>query len=150
MTLCRAVICPSTAHINVDECGAPERFTGAKLIDAPSDDGKLHPDAITDLLRPVHGEHNVKPKVLAISQVTELGSVYTIDEITQLAELAHAHGLLLFIDGARIANAAAALGCSLRELTIDAGIDVLSFGRNQESADSVSCWQPAGSRVHVR
>jgi threonine aldolase len=123
-----AVICPSSAHINLDECGAAERFTGAKLIDIPSDDGKLHQEAITDLLRPARGEHNVKPKVLAISQVTELGSVYTIDEITQLAELAHAHGLLLFMDGARIANAAAALGCSLRELTIDAGVDVLTFG----------------------
>jgi threonine aldolase len=123
-----AVICPSTAHINVDECGAPERFTGAKLIDIPSDDGKLHPDAVTDLLRPGHGEHRVTPRVLAISQVTELGSVYTIDEISRLAELAHAHGLLLFMDGARIANAAAGLGCSLRELTVDAGVDVLTFG----------------------
>ena len=123
-----AVICPSCAHINVEECGAAERFTGAKLIDIPSDDGKLHPDAITNLLRPAHGEHNVKPKVLAISQVTELGTVYTIDEITGLAELAHAHGLLLFMDGARIANAAATLGCSLPELTVDAGVDVLTFG----------------------
>ena len=123
-----AVVCPSSAHINVEECGAFERFTGTKLIDVPSDDGKLHPDAITDLLRPAHGEHNVTPKVLAISQVTELGSVYTIDEITQLAELAHAHGLLLFMDGARIANAAAALGCSPRQLTVDAGVDVLTFG----------------------
>ena len=123
-----AVICPSGAHINVEECGAAERFTGAKLIDIPSDDGKLRPDAITDLLRPARGEHNVKPRVLAISQVTELGSVYTVEEITQLAELAHTHGLLLFMDGARIANAAAALGCSLRELTVDAGVDVLTFG----------------------
>lgn len=123
-----AVICPSTAHINTDECGATERFTGAKLIDIASEDGKLHPEAITDLLHPARGEHNVHPKVLAISQVTELGGVYTIDEITRLAELAHAHDLLLFMDGARIANAAAALGCSLRELTVDAGVDVLTFG----------------------
>ena len=124
-----AIVCPSTAHINTDECGGGfERFTGAKLIDIPCDDGKLHADAITDLLRPGHGEHHVTPKVLAISQVTELGTVYTLDEIAALAELAHAHGLLLFIDGARIANAAAALGCSLRELTIDAGADVLTFG----------------------
>jgi threonine aldolase len=123
-----AVICPSTAHINVDECGAPERFTGAKLIDIPSEDGKLHPKALVDLLGCAHGEHNVKPKVLVISQVTELGTVYTIDETTHLAEFAHAHGLLLFMDGARIANASAALGCSLRALSVDAGVDVLTFG----------------------
>jgi threonine aldolase len=123
-----AVICPASAHINTDECGAPERFTGAKLIDVPCDDGKLHPDAITDLVPSTRGEHAVSPKVLAISQVTELGTVYTIDEIAHLAEFAHGHGLLLFMDGARIANAAAALGCSLRELTVDAGVDVLTFG----------------------
>ena len=123
-----AVICTATAHINTDECGATERFTGAKLIDLASEDGKLHPEAIVDLLHPARGEHNVQPKVLAISQVTELGSVYTIDEITRLADLAHAHGLLLFMDGARIANALAALGCSLRELTVDAGVDVATFG----------------------
>jgi threonine aldolase len=123
-----AVICPATAHINVDECGAPERFTGAKLIDIPSSDGKLHPDAVNELLRPLHGEHNVNPKVLAISQVTELGTVYTVDEIAQLAELAHANGLLLYLDGARLASAAASLRCGLRELTIDGGVDALTFG----------------------
>jgi threonine aldolase len=123
-----AVICPATAHINVDECGAPEWFTGAKLIDVPSSDGKLHPDAITDILRPARGEHNVNPRVLAISQVTELGTIYTVDEVAELAQLAHANGLLLYVDGARIASAAVALRRSLRELTIDVGVDALTFG----------------------
>jgi threonine aldolase len=123
-----AIICPSTAHINVDECGAPERFTGAKLIDVATVDGKLTVDHLRPQVGGAHGEHNVSPRVLAISQVTELGTVYTLDEIAALAELAHAHDMLLFMDGARLANAAAALDCSLRALTVDAGVDVLTFG----------------------
>jgi threonine aldolase len=123
-----AVICPTSAHINVDECGAPERFTGAKLIDVPSSDGKLSPDAVRSLLQPSHDEHHVTPRVVAISQPTELGTLYTVDEIGELAGLAHEHGLVLYVDGARIANAVAALGCSVRELTCGAGVDVLTFG----------------------
>ncbi|HTW10343.1 MAG TPA: aminotransferase class I/II-fold pyridoxal phosphate-dependent enzyme [Acidimicrobiales bacterium] len=123
-----AVVCPAGAHINVDECGAPERFIGAKLIDVPAPDGKLSADAVRAVLRQAHGEHNVQPKVLAISQSTELGSVYTVDEIAELTELAHEHSLLVYVDGARIANAAAALGCPLRQFTRDAGVDVLTFG----------------------
>src|SRR5580693_377832 len=103
-----AVICPSSAHINVDECGAPERFTGAKLIDIPSSDGKLSPDAVRALLQPSHDEHHVTPRVVAISQPTELGTVYSVDEIAELAELAQEHELVLYVDGARIANAVAA------------------------------------------
>ena len=123
-----AIICPATAHINTDECGAAERFTGAKLIDVPAEDGKLTPERIRPLVRGARGEHNVQPAVVAISQVTEVGTVYTIDEIAALAEFAHAHGLLLFVDGARLANAAASLGCSLQEMTTEAGVDVLTFG----------------------
>ena len=123
-----AVICPTNAHLNVDECGAPERFTGAKLIDVPSSDGKLSPGTVRALLQPSHDEHHVTPRVLAISQPTELGTLYTLDEIGELAGLAHEHGLLLYVDGARIANAVAALGCSVRELTYGAGVDVLTFG----------------------
>jgi threonine aldolase len=123
-----AIICPATAHINTDECGAAERFTGAKLIDVPTEDGKLTPERIRSLLLGARGEHNVQPAVVAISQVTELGTVYTIDEIAELAEFAHAHDLLLFVDGARLANAAASLGCSLRAMTTEAGVDALTFG----------------------
>jgi threonine aldolase len=123
-----AVICPTSAHINVDECGAPERFTGAKLIDVPSSDGKLNPGTVRGLLQTSHDEHHVTPRVIAISQSTELGTLYTVDEISELARLAHEHGLFLYVDGARIANAVDALGCSVRELTYDAGVDVLTFG----------------------
>jgi len=123
-----AVICPTTAHINTDECGAAERFTGAKLLDVVTADGKLTPDLVAPLLDPAHGEHNVRPAVVALSQVTELGTVYALDEIAALAELAHAHGLLLFVDGARLANAAAHLDCSPAQLATYAGVDLLTFG----------------------
>jgi threonine aldolase len=123
-----AVICPATAHINTDECGATERFTGAKLLDVVTPDGKLTPDLIAPLLDPARGEHNVRPAVVAISQVTELGTVYTLDEIAALAELAHAHGLVLFVDGARLSNAAARLGCSPAQLATHAGVDLLTLG----------------------
>ena len=123
-----AVICPASAHINTDEGGAAERFTGAKLIDVAGEDGKLTPELIRPVLRSSRGEHTVQPAVVAISQATELGTVYTIDEIAELADFAHAHGLLLLLDGARLANAAAALDCALREMTTAAGVDVLTFG----------------------
>jgi threonine aldolase len=123
-----AVICPSSAHLNVDECGAPERFTGAKLIDVPSPDGKLSPGTVRALMQPSHDEHHVTPRVIAVSQPTELGTLYTVGEISELAQLAHEHGLFLYVDGARIANAVSALGCSVRELTYGAGVDVLTFG----------------------
>ena len=122
-----AVICPAGAHINVDECGAPERFTGAKLIDLPSADGKLHPDAVREQLVAAHGEHHVVPRVLSISQPTEIGTLYAMDEIAALGDLAREHDLRLHVDGARIANATAALGRPVSELT-GAGVDVLSFG----------------------
>jgi threonine aldolase len=123
-----AVICPATAHINTDECGAAERFTGAKLLDVVTADGKLTPDLVAPLLDPAHGEHNVRPAVVALSQVTELGTVYALDEIAALAELAHAHGLLLFVDGARLAHAAAHLDCSPAQLATHVGVDLLTLG----------------------
>lgn len=123
-----AVICTAMAHINVDECGAPERFTGAKLIDVPSADGKLEPDLVREQLLAAHTEHQVLPRVLSISQPTELGTLYSAQEIAALGALAREHGLLVHVDGARIANAVAALGGSIRELTLDAGVDVLTFG----------------------
>ena len=124
----QAVICPEGAHINVDECGAPERFTGSKLIDLPVVDGKLRPEQITEQLHGLHDQHHVQPHVVSITQSTEVGSLYQPDEVAAICEVAHAHGLLVHVDGARIANATAALGGDLRASTVDAGVDVLSFG----------------------
>lgn len=123
-----AIICAETAHINVDECGAPERFTGCKLLSVPTVNGKL---TIEGIKKHMHGfgfQHHSQPKVISISQVSELGTVYTVDEIKDLADFAHAHGMLLHMDGARLANAAVSLGKGFREFTRDAGVDVLSFG----------------------
>ena len=124
----QAVVCAHSAHVNVDECGAPERFTGCKLIDLPTADGKLRVEQIEPLLARAGDQHHVQPRVVTVSQATELGTVYTVEETTRLAEFAHARGLLLHVDGARLANAAARLDVSLQGLTADAGVDVLSFG----------------------
>jgi threonine aldolase len=123
-----AVICPETAHINVDECGAPERIAGAKLVDVPTTDGKLTPELLRSRLTGFGDQHHVQARVASISQSTELGTVYTPDEISGLARTAHEAGLLLHIDGARLVNAAEALGLELRELTSDCGVDVLTLG----------------------
>jgi threonine aldolase len=123
-----AVICAETAHINVDECGAPERFTGCKLLTVRTPDGKLTPALIEPLLDRLGDEHHVQPRVVSISQPTELGTVYTLAETRSLAEFAHSRGMRLHVDGARLANAAAYLGASLRELTGGAGVDALCFG----------------------
>ena len=123
-----AVICADTAHIHVDECGAPERFTGCKMLFNPTPDGKLR---IPDIARHLHGigfEHHAQPRVVSITQATEMGTVYTVDELREIAAFAHDNGLLLHVDGARIANAAAYLGVSVREMIADTGVDVLSFG----------------------
>lgn len=123
-----AVICPATAHINMDECGAPERFTGGKLIAVPTPDGKLTPEMVERAIFGVSVEHHSQPRVVSISQSTEYGTVYRPAEIAALADVAHEHGMYLHVDGARISNAAAALGCSFQEMVADAGVDVLSFG----------------------
>ena len=123
-----AVICPETAHINVDECGAPERIAGAKLVDVPTTDGKLTPELLRSRLTGLGDQHHVQARVASISQSTELGTVYTPDEISALAMTAHDAGLLLQMDGARLVNAAEALGLELRELTSDCGVDVLTLG----------------------
>ncbi|HEX8097117.1 MAG TPA: low specificity L-threonine aldolase [Pyrinomonadaceae bacterium] len=124
----QAVVCTEAAHINVDECGAPEKFTGCKLLTVPTEDGKLRAEQIEPLLHAVGNEHHVQPKVISVSQATEFGTVYTPEEIKALAEFAHANGMLLHMDGARIANAAAGLNVPLRDITADAGVDILSFG----------------------
>ncbi len=123
-----SVICAETAHIQVDECGAPEKFTGCKLLPVPVVKGKITPEGISKYLHGFDFEHHSQPKIISISQVTELGTVYSVDEIKAITTLAHEYGLFVHMDGARIANAAVALGMSFRAFTVDAGIDVLSFG----------------------
>ncbi|HEY1522108.1 MAG TPA: beta-eliminating lyase-related protein [Solirubrobacteraceae bacterium] len=124
----QAAICAQTAHLNVDECGAPEAIAGVKLLSTSTEDGKLTPELVEPLIARVGDEHAVQPRVITISQCTELGTVYSVQETNALAELAHSQGLLLHVDGARLANAAAALGVSLAALTTEAGVDLLSFG----------------------
>jgi threonine aldolase len=123
-----AVICADSAHLNVDECGAPEGIAGVKLLTAAAEHGKLTPALVEGMIGRVGDEHAVQPRVLSISQCTELGTLYTAREIAVLADVAHAQGLVLHMDGARLSNAAAALGVSLRALTADAGVDIVSFG----------------------
>ena len=124
-----AAICSDTAHLNVDECGAQEAIAGVKLLLVAGIDGKLTPDLVTGAAVVRRGdEHAVQARVVSISQSTELGTVYSVEEVAALADTAHARGLVLHMDGARLSNAAAALGVSLRALSTDAGVDILSFG----------------------
>ncbi|MCI0522817.1 MAG: beta-eliminating lyase-related protein [Bacteroidales bacterium] len=123
-----SVITASSAHIEEDECGAPEKFTGCKVLTVDTPDGKLRPDL---LRRHMHGfgfEHHSQPAVISISQSTEMGTVYSVNEIRELAAFAHDNSMLLHMDGARLANAAVSLGLPFRAFTTDAGVDVLSFG----------------------
>lgn len=124
----QTIICAETAHVHVDECGAPENFTGCKLVLVPTTDGKLRVEQIKPLLYGIGVEHHVQPGVISISQATEMGTVYSKKELKTLASFAHDNGMLLHVDGARIANAAVSLGVAFREITTEAGVDVLSFG----------------------
>ncbi|HEX3674709.1 MAG TPA: low specificity L-threonine aldolase [Rhizomicrobium sp.] len=138
-TLCPpfgAVLCHEKSHIAVDECAAPEFFTGgAKLVHLEGADAKLTPEAIEQALRGFSsGVHSPKPSVVSITQATELGTLYTPGEIAGLAACAHAHGMKLHMDGARFANAVAARGCAPAELTWKAGVDALSFGATKNGA----------------
>lgn len=130
-TACRpyhSVICARTAHINCDEAAAPERLAGVKLVPVDTVDGKLTPELVEPHLSVLGFEHAAQPRVVSVSNVSELGTVYTPDELRELAGIAHANGMLLHVDGARLANAAAALGESLAAITADAGVDLLSLG----------------------
>lgn len=127
----QAVVCTNWSHISVDETGAPERLLGAKLIDLPCPDAKLVPDQIRDQAQLLGSEHHVQPGVVSLTQATELGTLYTASEVQELCTVAHEMGMLVHMDGARIAHATAALGGSrdaLRAFTCDAGVDVLTFG----------------------
>ncbi|MCF7910932.1 MAG: low specificity L-threonine aldolase [Candidatus Cloacimonetes bacterium] len=123
-----SIICPESAHINVDECGAPSAVTGCKMEYIRTTDGKLTPELVATMMHGIGFEHHSQPKVVSITQSTELGTLYSLAELKRLADYCHAHDLLLHLDGARIANAAVALGCTLKEMTTDTGIDLMSFG----------------------
>ncbi|MGV9676753.1 threonine aldolase family protein [Nocardia sp. NPDC003482] len=123
-----AVICPASAHVNLDEGGAPEKVAGLKLIAVPTADGKLTPELIEPYARGFGVQHHAQPKVVSITQTTELGTRYTPGEIAAIAAFAHERGMLLHVDGARLANAAAALDLPPRAFTTDVGVDVLSLG----------------------
>ena len=126
-----AVVCTDWAHVATDETGAPERILGAKLIDLPSSDGKLRPEQIDEVAGLIGNPHHVQPAVVSITQATELGTIYSPDEVGELCDRADRHGMTVHMDGARIANATAALGgdvAAMRAFTVDAGVDVLTFG----------------------
>ena len=158
-----AVVCSDAAHINVDETGAPERILGAKLIDVPSTGGKITPDQVLSLAHFLGVPHHVQPSVLSITQSTEWGTLYTADEIGALCDAAHSLGMTVHLDGARIANATVSLSeasgrdpiDTLRSFTVDAGVDVVSFGGTKNGmmhGEAVVYLQPhlARSAQYVR
>lgn len=123
------VYCCDSSHLWNDECAAPEHHLGCKLVPLPTEDGKLKPAHLEAAISTSRGNvHRAQPRVVSVSQATERGTVYLPSELYAISEAAHAHGLLLHMDGARLANAAAALGVALSRLTTDVGVDVLSFG----------------------
>ena len=123
-----AVICAGGAHIAVDEGGAPERHSGVKLLTVEVEQGKLTPADVADWESRRGDKHAAQPRLVSVSQATEVGTVYTRDEMAALADAAHDLGMLLHVDGARLANAAASLGAGLGEITTEAGVDAVSFG----------------------
>lgn len=145
------IVCTDWAHIAVDETGAPERVLGSKLIDLPAPGAKLVPEQIVEVAHALGVQHHVQPGVVSITQATELGTLYTADEVAALCDQAHALGMLVHLDGARIANATAALGGTrdtLRSFTIDAGVDAVSFGGTKNGllgAEAVILLSPASS-----
>jgi threonine aldolase len=124
----QSIMSAGTAHIHHDECGAPEKFTGSKLLTVPSEDGKLRISQLESFLHSRGFEHHSQPGIISITQATEMGMVYTPEEITEIARFAHENDLYLHLDGARIANAVASLGLTLQEVVTLTGVDVISFG----------------------
>jgi threonine aldolase len=124
----QGVICAESAHLNVDEGGAPEALAGIKLLTLPTRDGKLTTELVERRMTRIGDEHVAQPGVVSITQATELGTVYAVEEMAALGEYAHAHGMLFHVDGSRLANAAAALDVGLGEITAGVGADVVSFG----------------------
>jgi len=123
-----SVITASTAHLEQDECGAPEKFTGSKVLTVDSNDGKVTIELIEKHMHGFDFEHHSQPKVISVTQATEMGTVYSVPEIKKIADFAHSKGMLLHMDGARLANAAVSLNLPYKAFTSDAGVDVLSFG----------------------
>jgi threonine aldolase len=151
-----AVLAPASAHLQTDECGAFERFTGSKLIAVPTADGKLRPADLEPYLQGSGVVHFSQPRAISISQATEWGDVYEAAEIRELCDFAHAHGLFVHVDGARIANAAVGLGTTPRALTVDAGVDVLTCGGTKNGlmlGEAICFFNPAlhaGAAEYVR
>lgn len=123
-----AVVAAHSSHINEDECGAPEKISGSKIYTVDTFSGKITPDDVKPFLKSLGFQHHSQPKLISISQVTEKGTVYDVTEIKELADFAHANGMFLHVDGARIANAAVSLGVDFKTMITDTGVDVLSFG----------------------
>jgi threonine aldolase len=142
----QSVLCSDYAHIYTDECGAPEKHTGCKLIPLPHQSGKITVDSVRHAYHSIGDQHHSQPRVISITQSTEMGTVYQPQEIRALAEFAHEHGMFLHVDGARLANAAVSLGQTLRQATRDLGVDVLSFGGTKNGilgGEAVVFFQPA-------
>ena len=123
-----SILTAETAHIEGDECGAPEKFAGCKVLTVDTPDGKIRPELLKKHMHGFDFEHHSQPAVISISQSTEMGTVYTVDEIKELSGYAHSNNMLLHMDGARLSNAAVSLGLPFRAFTTDAGVDILSFG----------------------
>jgi threonine aldolase len=140
-----SILCSAYAHIYTDECGAPEKHTGCKLIPLPQENGKIRLDSVRHAYHGIGDEHHSQPRVISLTQSTEMGTVYRPEEIQALSQFAHDNGMFLHMDGARIANAAAALGQNLRQATRDLGVDVLSFGGTKNGilgGEAVVFFQP--------
>jgi threonine aldolase len=146
-----AVICAASAHVNADENAAPERLAGLKLLPVPTADGKLTPELIDREAWGAEDFHRAQPQVVSLTQSSELGTVYSLDELRVVADHAQTSGLRLHLDGSRLSNAAAALGCSLADAT--AGVDVLSFGGTKNGllyGECVISFDPADADALVR
>jgi threonine aldolase len=156
--LCRpweAVICSENAHLHTDEVGAPEAIAGAKLLIAPAVDGRMGLSAIERFVSAPAEEHFVTPRVVSVTQSTELGTLYSLDELKAITELAHAHGLIVHMDGSRLSNAAAALGVGLGDVTAGVGVDIVSFGGTKNGVmigEAVVVFDPARAEgmLHLR
>jgi len=141
-----SIITAFTAHLEQDECGAPEKFTGCKVLTVDTPDGKISVEMVEKHMHGLDFEHHSQPRVISITQSTELGTVYSIQEIKRIADFAHSSGMLLHMDGARIANAAVSLNRPFKDFTTDAGVDILSFGgtKNGMMLGEVVCFLRPG------